>query len=225
MISQLFASLTRLFAALLRALGIAWPPRPGPAETVEPFLGEIMLFAGSTAPNGWMLCNGQLLDIGDNVALYTLLGTTFGGDGTLTFGLPNLQGRIPVGQGQGPAQQYVFGAFGGEETHTLLVPELPAHSHNVATTSVPSTGKGNTNTPSGTTYLADETLTGVNNCFVYAPPNAGSPAALAPLSVMGFGGEGAHDNVQPVLAMNYCIAVAGIFPSKSAQDEGSTAKR
>lgn len=219
MISKLFTSLIALIVSLLRALGL-WSPGPGPNDGVEPFLGEIMLFAGSTPPNGWMVCNGQLLDISDYDALYTLVGTTYGGDGQITFGLPNLQGRVPVGMGQGPTQSYVLGQAGGEERHTLIVPELPAHSHNVATTSVPSSAKGNTNTPNVTTYLADETLTGsVSNVFVYAPLSSGAPVALAPLSVMGFGGGGGHENVQPVLAMTYCIAVAGIFPSRPSPGE------
>src|SRR3954452_14925268 len=96
----------------------------------EPFIGEIRMFGGNFAPRGWALCNGQLLSIAQNTALFSLLGTTYGGDGQTTFGLPNLQSRIPLNQGQGPGlSNYDLGQAGGEETHTLITTEMPTHNH------------------------------------------------------------------------------------------------
>lgn len=181
------------------------------ANEPQPFLGEIMMFGGLFAPEGWMYCKGQLLAIDQNNALYTLIGTTFGGDGSTTFALPDLQGRVPIGQGPAPGlPTYTLGEAGGEELHTLNTPEMPTHSHAVAVTST--TSDANTNTPGNTTYIADETLSGTSGVFIYAP--GGPRTSLAPQTVSMSPGGTAHPNVQPVLGVAYCIAITGLYPAQ-----------
>ncbi len=166
----------------------------------EPFLGEVRLFGFSFPPKNWALCNGQLMGINQNQALFSLLMTTYGGDGRTTFGLPNMQGRVPVHVGRGFNQ----GALGGEATHALTTDEVPTHSHQAFATSAAAT----TATPSPAVMLAQST--GAN---LYA--SAASTANMAANAVASVGGSQPHENQQPYLAINFCIALAGVFPSRN----------
>lgn len=177
----------------------------------EPFLGEIEAFPYNFAPNGWAFCAGQLLPINQYQALFSLLGTTFGGNGTTTFALPDLRGRIANAFGQGPGLgNYILGQSGGEETHTLNVAETPSHSHTIAAVNNGQTG--GTNVPSGSVTLgsgyASETGSPGVNIYSSAPPS------IAMGSLGGAGGQ-PHENRMPFLGLNYCIALQGIFPSRN----------
>jgi microcystin-dependent protein len=178
----------------------------------EPFIGQIMLFGGNFAPQGWAFCDGSLLSIAQNTALFSLLGTTYGGNGTTTFALPDLRGRAAVGFGQGPGlSNYDLGESTGSETVTLTVGQIAAHNHlvaaNAAAATVPS--------PSGAdlAQTVDSTRGAVVN--TYSTPPMTAPVTLDPATVKPSGGSGSHSNIQPVLALNYIIALQGIFPSRS----------
>ena len=169
----------------------------------EPFLGQIQLVGFTFAPHNWALCNGQLLSIEQNTALFALLGTTYGGDGVTTFALPDLRGRAPIHQGQGPSlSNYTIGEAGGSEQVTLNVNQIPSHTHQIAPAS--STDQQTTNRPAG----AYPTAGGV-----YASNANGS--AMGATTSAASGGGLPHSNVQPYLTMNYVIALAGIFPSQN----------
>lgn len=164
----------------------------------EPFLSEVRIMSFVFAPRGWALCNGQLLPINQNQALFSLLGTTFGGDGRVNFALPDLRSRVPIHVGSG----HTLGERGGEQAHTLSIAELPTHVHVAQATSAAAT----TNTPTSTTMLAQST----------ASQAYGSPAnltAMAANSLNPVGGSQAHLNMQPFLTLSFCIALQGIFPS------------
>lgn len=164
----------------------------------EPFLGEIRLMSIAYPPDGWALCNGQLLPINQNQALFSLLGTTYGGNGQTTFALPNLQGRVPIHRGNG----HGLGDAAGEQAHTLTTAELPQHTHVVRASSV---ATGGTATPTG------NHLGGGNNVY----RDGGATVALHGQTVGGVGGGQAHLNMQPFLTMSFCIAIEGIFPSQT----------
>lgn len=169
---------------------------------MDPFVGEIRCFGFTFAPVGWALCQGQLLSISSNTALYSLLGTQYGGDGRATFGLPDLQGRVPVGQGQGQGlSPRAVGAKGGAETVTLTSGQLPAHQHSVAASSG-ATGKS----PAGTipAYTANGSTYGTT-----------ADLAMSPTMVGGAGGGQSHDNLPPYLVLNWCIALQGIYPARN----------
>jgi microcystin-dependent protein len=163
----------------------------------EPFLGEIRLMTFVFPPQGWALCNGQLLPINQNQALFSLLGTTYGGNGQTTFALPNLQGRVPIHEGSG----HTLGEAAGEQAHTLTAAELPAHVHSVRASSA-STG--------GTSSPVGHYLGGANNAY----RSAGGSVALTQ-AVTSVGGSQAHLNMQPFLTLSFCIALQGIFPSQT----------
>ena len=165
----------------------------------EPFLSEIRLMSFEFAPKGWALCNGQLLPINQNQALFSLLGTTFGGDGRVNFALPDLRGRTPIHVGSG----HTLGERGGEQAHTLSIPEIPTHTHvlNASATD------GNAPVPSGPS--GNVLARTVNQ--IYGP--AGNLTSLSPATVMNVGGSQAHLNMQPFLTISFCIALQGIFPS------------
>lgn len=163
-----------------------------------PFLGQLMLFPFNFAPKGWTMCNGQLLSIQQNQALFSLLGTTFGGDGRTTFGLPNLQGRTPVGAGGG----FNLGQTGGEESHTLTINEVPAHFHSL-----------NATTTSADKTAAANNVLGTPSQGIYAPP--GNIVGMNQGSISAYGGSQPHENRQPFLVMTWCIALQGIFPSQN----------
>jgi microcystin-dependent protein len=170
----------------------------------DPFIAEIRMFAGNFAPRGWAFCDGQLLSISQNTALFSLLGTTYGGNGTTTFALPDLRGRVPMHAGQGPGlTDRILGEQGGEETHTLLVGELPAHSHPAYADSAVGTAAG---PPGG--------LPGRNAAGIPAYGSAPS-AMLHPGAVGVQGGGQPHNTMQPYLVINFIIALEGIYPSRN----------
>jgi microcystin-dependent protein len=179
------------------------------------FLGEIQMFGFDFAPKGWVQCNGQLLPIAQNQALFSVLGTVYGGDGIRTFQLPDLRSRLPMGQGDGPGlTSRKAGQITGEENHQLLVTEIPAHTHSVAAISKPDLTK-NTDAPGPTEFLAQTTFTGSVGAEtpIYVP----DPAPTLPLNTaaVGFTGGQPHSNIMPLLAINFCIALEGIFPSRT----------
>ncbi len=167
----------------------------------SPFLGEVKIVSFGFAPKGWAFCNGQLLPINQNQALFALLGTTYGGDGRVNFALPNLQGRVPVHFGNGIIQ----GQTGGEEAHTLNAAEMPAHNHTAV-----SKDFANATSPSGNLLGAKGGRFGAN---IYAP--AADLTALHPSSVDRAGGSQPHNNMQPYLVLNFVMALQGIFPSQN----------
>ena len=164
----------------------------------DPFLSEIRMFSFNFAPRGWATCDGQLLPINQNQALFALLGTTYGGNGQTNFALPDLRSRVPIHVGQG----HTLGERAGEQVHTLSVAELPTHAHSLQATTAASTA----NSPSPAVGLAKST--GAN---LYAP--AGNAVAMDASSLANVGGSQPHENRQPFLAINLCIALQGIFPS------------
>src|SRR5947207_6893853 len=165
----------------------------------EPFLSEIRMMSFGFAPKGWALCNGQLLPINQNQALFSLLGTTYGGDGRVNFALPNLQGNVPIHVGNG----HTLGERGGEQAHTLSIAELPTHTHVASGTST-STDPNGTNIPTGNLLAS---VPGE----IYAA--AGSLVAMGATTIGNTGGSQAHLNMQPFLTLSFCIALQGIFPS------------
>ncbi len=166
----------------------------------EPFLSEIRLMSFVYAPKGWAQCNGQLLPINQNQALFALLGTTYGGDGRVNFALPDLRGRSPLHAGNG----HSLGERGGAQAHSLSAAELPAHSHVLSASS----DVANSNLP-GQALPAGKPRGGINR---YAPAGSANTALHAG-SLANAGGSQAHENRQPFLALNFCIALQGIFPS------------
>lgn len=167
----------------------------------EPFLSEIRLMSFGFPPKGWALCNGQLLPINQNQGLFSLLGTTYGGDGRVNFALPDLQGRTPIHMGSG----HTLGERGGEQGHTLSISELPMHTHTYNVTPNVAT----TDTPDNTTMLAQSTA---SNFYASGASNL---VAMAPNSMQNVGGTQAHLNMQPFLVLNFSIALQGIFPSQT----------
>ena len=163
----------------------------------EPFLSEIRLMSFNFAPKGWAFCNGQLLPINQNQALFSLLGTTFGGNGQTNFALPNLQGRTPIHVGSG----HSLGEQGGEQAHTLSISELPTHTHLLNV----SRDNATASTPSSGVLMAQASID------MYRSPT--HLVALGAGSVSNTGGSQAHLNMQPFLTVSFCIALQGIFPS------------
>lgn len=169
----------------------------------EPFLGEIRMFAGTYAPQGWAICDGSLLSIASYEALFTLLGTTYGGDGTGTFALPDLRGRVPVHQGQGPGlSPYVMGQAGGAEAVVLGVPQMAAHSHPASG----SASAGTATTPAGNVWAANGSVK------QFAPASAIS-GTMAAGSVGPTGAGQPHENMAPFVAVSFIIALEGLYPS------------
>ena len=171
----------------------------------DPFIAEIRIFGFNFPPRAWAFCNGQMLPIRQNTALFSLLGTTYGGDGVSIFGLPNLQGAVPMHPGQGPGlSRYDLGQSGGSPTVTLLPSELPPHSHSLNA----SNETGEDRKPGG------ESLARSTGGALYGPLPA-SPVSLAPVTLPTVGGGQAHDNMMPFLALNFCIALQGVYPPRS----------
>jgi microcystin-dependent protein len=172
---------------------------------MDPFVAEIRIFAGNFPPLGWALCNGQLLPISQNTALFSLLGTTYGGDGKTNFALPNLQGCAPMHPGQGPGlSDHVLGETGGQTTVTLLPSQMPAHAHSP----VGSATAGTTGSPANAVWSA----AGRGRPPFYA---AGAPnVSLSPSAVGAAGGNQPHNNMSPYLGLTFIIALQGVFPPR-----------
>jgi len=177
----------------------------------EPFLGEIRMFAGNFAPRGWALCNGQILPISQNTALFSLLGTTYGGDGIRTFALPNLQSRLPMHWGQGPGlSQRAIGEIAGTETVTLINSQMPIHNH----AAIASNTAGDQLSPSGNVW-AEPADTQGNTSNAFAALSAGNAVTLAPQAIGNSGGSQPVPIMPPFLCVTYIIALEGIFPSRN----------
>ena len=165
----------------------------------DPYLGEVRLMSFGYPPTGWALCNGQLLAISQSQALFSLLGTTYGGDGRTTFALPNLQGCVPIHVGQG----FTLGQVGGEQSHTLTIGEFPQHMHTVSASPAAATAA----IPSSSLMLAQAGF-----------PIYRAPSSLGPMqgtTIATTGSSQAHSNIQPILTISFCIALQGIYPSRT----------
>jgi microcystin-dependent protein len=185
----------------------------------EPFVGQIQPFGFNFAPRGWAMCDGQLLPISSNSALFSLLGTTYGGDGRTTFALPDLRGRVPMHMGNGPGlSTRKIGEKSGAENVTLTTMQMPAHDHsgsgNVTGTVQANSGAGDTDNPAGNTLA---TLSRTNQ-YSTAGPNAAmhsdTVTGTGNFTTTTAGGSQSHNNMQPYLVINYCIALVGLFPSR-----------
>jgi microcystin-dependent protein len=182
---------------------------------MEGYIAEIRLFAGNFAPRGWAFCQGQILSIAQNTALFSLLGTTYGGNGQTTFALPDLRGRVAVGPGQGPGLPSInLGEVAGEPTHTLIITEVPAHNHPVQNTISAYDegfgGGGDSSVPTNKVWSSVQSG---------APYNSTSNTTMSPGAVqttVGIaGGSQPHNNMQPYMGMNYIICMEGIYPSRN----------
>jgi microcystin-dependent protein len=166
--------------------------------STDPFIGQIGIASFNFPPKGWALCNGQLLPINQNQALFSLLGTTYGGDGRVNFALPDLRGRVPMHVGNG----HTLGERTGEENHTLSIAEMPQHTH------IP---QGSSNPPDASTPQ--------NNFWAsntgFSPYSGTANEAMSPTAISGVGGSQPHFNMSPFLTLNFCIALVGIFPSQN----------
>jgi len=182
---------------------VADPTNPVNTDDMEPFIGEIRMFAGNYAPRGWALCDGQTLDIASHTQLYSILGATYGGDGRTNFKLPDLRGRVPVHQGQGPGlSNNHLGMMGGAEKVSLTVNEMPKHSHTVMSSDDPA----DIPTPMNNLLSA-----GDHNHYSHTNPGS----AMHPQMISDAGGGMEHNNMQPYLVINYIIALVGIHPSRT----------
>ena len=172
------------------------------SDAQECFIGEVRLFAGNFAPRNWALCDGQLLPINQNQALFSILGTTYGGDGRTNFGLPDLRGRVPIHEGSGPGlTPRTLGQKGGAEAHVLTVQEMPAHTHTLNARNQ----RGNANNPAG------NVLARKRNFYSTQPQNA----MLSDSAIGTTGGGEAHNNMPPFQALSYIICLQGLFPSRN----------
>ncbi|RFS15515.1 phage tail protein [Emticicia sp. C21] len=177
---------------------------------MEGYIAEIRMFAGNFAPRGWAFCQGQLLSIAQNTALFSLLGTTYGGNGQTTFGLPDLRGRVPIGTGQGPGlTSRNLGEVGGSETNTLLISQMPAHIHTLN-----ASANGPTiNTANGNLLASQSRSNGGTMPNVYAPNSGAVPMGGSAIGVAG--GSQPVNNIQPYLGINFIICMEGIYPSRN----------
>jgi microcystin-dependent protein len=170
----------------------------------DPFVAEIRIFPFNFAPKGWAFCDGQLLPLSQNTALFSLLGTTYGGDGKSTFALPNLQGDAPMHPGQGPGLSlHDLGETGGSETVTLLESEIPSHTHTLMASKSDAID----------TNVGNELLAKGIGVGMYAPPSA--QTTLADTAITPAGGDQPHNNMQPYLTLSFCIALQGVFPPRT----------
>jgi microcystin-dependent protein len=182
----------------------------------EPYVGQVQLFAFNFAPRGWALCQGQLLSIQQYSALFSLLGVNYGGDGRTTFGLPNLQGTAVVGVGQGPGlTEYESGQTEGSTSVTLVYNDLAAHSHGFMTASAAGTTITAAGNQLGVSQLGSSKGGSSTTAKVYSPNPGNATTGLAPSSISPAGGGQPHNNMQPSLVLNYCIALSGLYPARN----------
>lgn len=175
---------------------------------MESFIGDIRLFAGEFAPRGWKFCDGSVLSISVYDTLFALIGTTYGGDGQSTFALPDLRGRVPVGQGAGPGlTSRLIGQSFGSENVTLLATQMPQHTHTLNATTAAAAS------PQAAGHLFAQT--GADKCYGPPPGTDPQPQTLAANAVSAAGGSQPHNNIMPTMAVNYIIAVEGVFPSRN----------
>ncbi|MDA1264809.1 MAG: tail fiber protein [Planctomycetota bacterium] len=171
---------------------------------MEPFIGQLMLFGGNFPPRGWAQCDGALISIAQNSALFSILGTTYGGDGRTTFGLPDLRGRVPVHHGNGPGlSSYNLGSKGGTETVTLTTAQMPSHAHGVAC----SEGQGDQAVPAGHVPAPSRSADDIYGSAKNKQMDSGM--------ITNTGGSQAHENRMPYQTLNWCIALVGVFPSRN----------
>lgn len=176
----------------------------------EPFIAEVRMFANDYAPQYWASCDGQLMGVSQNTALFSLVGSLYGGDGRTTFGIPNLQGRAAMHSGTGPGlTSRQVGQFGGTPAYVLSESEMPTHTHSITGL----TGGGNLNSPDDGAYLAVDTNAQMRLRFLSSAPNSDRSMDLMALS--NAGGGAAHENRQPYLVVNYCMALTGFYPSRN----------
>ena len=174
---------------------------------MDPFVAEIRIFPFNFAPKGWAFCDGQILPLSQNTALFSLLGTTYGGDGKSNFALPNMQGNAPMHPGQGPGLSlHDLGETSGSDTVTLLESEIPSHSHTVQSFA----GTGNRLTPGGNSISRETGAT----TYVPSPP-AQPPVNMADQTITPAGGDQPHNNMMPYLTLNFCIALQGVYPPRT----------
>lgn len=173
----------------------------------EPFLAEVRIVGFNFAPRGWAFCDGQILPISQNQSLYSLLGTTYGGDGRTSFALPDLRGRTPLHVGSSNGTIHLLGQKGGEETHTLNTAEMASHDHAFVATNTA------VNQPAPTGNLPGQVPATVDN--VYSSGSDALDANFASAAIANAGGGQAHNNMMPVLTLNFCIALQGLFPSRN----------
>jgi microcystin-dependent protein len=194
----------RRLILLLGAVVFLLIPPAVRAQGSQPFLGQILIVGFNFAPEGWAFCDGSLLPLSENTALFSLLGTTYGGNGTTTFALPDLRGRVPIGSGQGPGlSDYELGALGGQEVVTLTIAQMPAHTHPLLGQSA----VGTTANPTGGVWGAQSRLD------VYSSATPDSP--MGGQAVSSSGGGLPYSSRSPYLTINYIIALAGVYPSRS----------
>lgn len=178
----------------------------------SPFVAEIRMFGFNFAPTGWAQCNGQLLPISQNTALFSLLGTYYGGDGKSTFALPDLEGSLATHQGQGSGlQEWFLGQMQGSDTVTLLVSEIPLHNHNVAANTVNAT----TDNPAGNVLARGNFSFQGNSGAVPIYSDTAPAVAMNQMALAVGGGDQPHNNLMPYLVVNYCIAMQGVFPPRT----------
>jgi microcystin-dependent protein len=182
---------------------------------MDGYIGQIILFAGTFEPLNWAYCDGRLLSISQNQALFAIIGTTYGGDGRSNFALPDLRGRVPVSTGNGPGRTpRVLGQYGGEESVSLTLNQLPTHNH-LASASVPASANGGDNSsPVGNIPAVISADSGSLNAYTSTSKATGSLAAGTGSPTSNTGGNQAHDNMQPYLCLSYIICLSGIFPSR-----------
>jgi microcystin-dependent protein len=172
----------------------------------QPYVGEIRMFGGNFAPAGWAFCDGALLPISNYDTLFNLIGTTYGGDGQSTFGVPDLRGRLPIHFGNG----FALAQNGGVEDVTLTINQMPSHNHPALT----SAQSGNNPNPNGA-YMADEGPAGISQVFSYAPYDGTNQVQLKNVAVSYVGGSQSHSNIQPFLCVSFIISLFGIFPTQT----------
>jgi microcystin-dependent protein len=176
----------------------------------QPYVGQIMMFAGNFAPAGWAFCAGQLMPISEYDTLFNLIGTTYGGDGQSTFALPDLRGRVPIHQGQGGGlSSYTMGQAAGSETVTLTVQQIPIHNHFLLANANAATGAN----PAANQTVAFENVNQSPMPYSYYPYDGSGQVTLPANSISPAGGNQPHENVQPIIVLNYCISLFGVYPS------------